>query len=132
MQDALALAQNNLLSPMVLFFALGFLAAAAKSDLVFPEAVAKALSLYLLIAIGFKGGVIVAERGDPVHRLWHSQSDIVVTTDRRRSGRSALWFHLHRHVRRIDIGTRCPWGSNTKVTWSPSLQSWKVLPLSLH
>ena len=63
MQDALALAQNNLLSPMVLFFALGFLAAAAKSDLVFPEAVAKALSLYLLIAIGFKGGVIVAERG---------------------------------------------------------------------
>lgn len=63
MQDALALAQNNLLSPMVLFFALGFLAAAAKSDLYFPEAVAKALSLYLLIAIGFKGGVIVAERG---------------------------------------------------------------------
>lgn len=63
MQDALALAQNNLLSPMVLFFALGFLAAAAKSDLNFPEAVAKALSLYLLIAIGFKGGVIVAERG---------------------------------------------------------------------
>jgi len=61
MQDALALAQNNLLSPMVLFFALGFLAAAAKSDLVFPEAVAKALSLYLLIAIGFKGGVIVAD-----------------------------------------------------------------------
>lgn len=63
MQDALSLAQNNLLSPMVLFFALGFLAAAARSDLNFPEAVAKALSLYLLVAIGFKGGVIVAERG---------------------------------------------------------------------
>lgn len=63
MQDVLALAETNLLSPMVLFFALGFLAAAARSDLTFPEAVAKALSLYLLIAIGFKGGAIVAERG---------------------------------------------------------------------
>lgn len=63
MQDVLALAQTNLLSPMVLFFALGFFAAAARSDLQFPEAAAKALSLYLLIAIGFKGGVTVAERG---------------------------------------------------------------------
>lgn len=63
MQDVLALAETNLLSPMVLFFALGFLAAAARSDLNFPEAVAKALSLYLLTAIGFKGGAIVAERG---------------------------------------------------------------------
>tara|TARA_R110000787_G_scaffold63679_8_gene143676 strand:+ start:5771 stop:6772 length:1002 start_codon:yes stop_codon:yes gene_type:complete len=63
MSDMLALAESNLLSPMVLFFALGFIAAAVRSDLHFPEAVAKALSLYLLAAIGFKGGVIVAESG---------------------------------------------------------------------
>ena len=57
------LAGQNLLSPMVLSFALGFAAALARSDLTMPEAVAKALSLYLLFAIGFKGGVSVAEHG---------------------------------------------------------------------
>lgn len=61
--DILTLASENILSPMVLAFALGFAAALARSDLVFPEAVAKALSIYLLFAIGFKGGVSVAEHG---------------------------------------------------------------------
>ncbi len=63
MADILDLAIVNLTSPVILFFALGFLAAAARSDLSVPEAVAKGLSLYLLLAIGFKGGVGVAEHG---------------------------------------------------------------------
>ena len=64
--DIFALAAGNILSPMVLAFALGFAAALARSDLVFPEAAAKALSIYLLFAIGFKGGVSVAGHGlDP-------------------------------------------------------------------
>ena len=63
MSDIFALAGQNLLSPMVLFFALGFAAALARSDLSFPEAAAKTLSLYLLFAIGFKGGAGVAEHG---------------------------------------------------------------------
>jgi hypothetical protein len=57
------LAYANLVSPMVLFFALGLLAALAKSDLVVPEAVAKTLALYLMMSIGFKGGVEVAKTG---------------------------------------------------------------------
>ena len=61
--DALALAQQNLLSPMVLFFILGLAAALARSDLTIPEAVAKTISLYLMMAIGYKGGVGVAEAG---------------------------------------------------------------------
>jgi len=61
--DILALAGNNLLSPMILCFALGLLAALARSDLSVPEAAAKALSLYLLFAIGFKGGAAVAANG---------------------------------------------------------------------
>jgi hypothetical protein len=61
--DILALAGNNLLSPMILCFALGLLAALARSDLSVPEAAAKALSLYLLFAIGFKGGAAVANNG---------------------------------------------------------------------
>ena len=63
MADIFALAGANLISPMVLFFALGFAAALARSDLSFPEAAAKTLSLYLLFAIGFKGGAGVAEHG---------------------------------------------------------------------
>jgi hypothetical protein len=61
--EILALAGNNLLSPMILCFALGLIAALARSDLSVPEAAAKALSLYLLFAIGFKGGAAVADNG---------------------------------------------------------------------
>jgi hypothetical protein len=61
--DVLALASQNLVSPMVLCFALGLAAALARSDLSIPEAAAKALSIYLLFAIGFKGGVSVNESG---------------------------------------------------------------------
>lgn len=57
------LAAANLVSPMILFFALGVLAAVARSDLTIPEAVAKALALYLMLAIGFKGGAGVAAHG---------------------------------------------------------------------
>lgn len=52
--------QANLLSPAVLFFALGLLAAITKSDLKFPEPLYVALTIYLLVAIGFKGGVAIA------------------------------------------------------------------------
>jgi uncharacterized protein len=61
--SALDLALANLLSPMVLFFALGLGAALARSDLTVPESVAKFLALYLMMAIGFKGGAAVAKTG---------------------------------------------------------------------
>jgi hypothetical protein len=63
MSDILSLAANNLVSPIILSFALGVLAALARSDLSIPEAVAKGMSIYLLFAIGFKGGVSVADHG---------------------------------------------------------------------
>jgi len=59
----LSLALQNLISAPVLFFCLGIAAAMVRSDLVVPEAVAKALSLYLMLAIGFKGGVAATEYG---------------------------------------------------------------------
>jgi uncharacterized protein len=61
--DILSLATANLLSPMILCFALGLAAALARSELSVPEAAAKALSIYLLFAIGFKGGVAVSDHG---------------------------------------------------------------------
>lgn len=50
-------------SPVILFFVLGMIAAAARSDLAIPEPFAKAMSIYLMIAIGLKGGVAVAKSG---------------------------------------------------------------------
>lgn len=63
MSDVFALAAQNVLSPMVLFFVLGLGAALARSDLTIPEAVAKAMALYLMMSIGFKGGAGMATHG---------------------------------------------------------------------
>jgi hypothetical protein len=52
-----------LLSPVILFFVLGAVAAAARSDLAIPEPIAKGMAIYLMAAIGLKGGVQVAESG---------------------------------------------------------------------
>jgi hypothetical protein len=52
---------NNLTSPPLLFFMLGALAAVVRSDLEIPDQIAKFLSIYLLFAIGLKGGAALAE-----------------------------------------------------------------------
>ena len=48
MDQIVDLAATNLLSPIILSFALGIAAALARSDLNIPEAVAKGMSIYLL------------------------------------------------------------------------------------
>ena len=58
----------NLLSPPILFFVLGLFAGWARSDLEVPDAIAKALALYLILAIGFKGGAAMAE-SDELFRI---------------------------------------------------------------
>ena len=52
---------SNLSSPPLLFFFLGVAAVLVRSDLEIPAQIAKSLSLYLLFAIGFKGGVAISE-----------------------------------------------------------------------
>jgi hypothetical protein len=54
---------NNLLHPPVLFFFLGMIASFCKSDLKIPEPLSKLFSLYLLLAIGFHGGVELHKTG---------------------------------------------------------------------
>lgn len=58
----------NLLTPAVVFFVLGLVAALVKSDLRFPEPLYAGLTIYLLVVIGFKGGVAIAEVG--LGRVW--------------------------------------------------------------
>lgn len=54
---------SNILNPPVLFFFLGMLAIFVQSDLEIPNPLPKLFSLYLLVAIGFKGGHELIESG---------------------------------------------------------------------
>jgi hypothetical protein len=59
----LTLLLSNLANPPVLFFFLGMLAVLVRSDLDIPQPTPKLLALYLLLAIGFKGGVELHKSG---------------------------------------------------------------------
>lgn len=54
---------QNLVDPAILFFVFGVLAGALRSNLEIPPAIAKFLSLYLLMALGLKGGFALAQSG---------------------------------------------------------------------
>ena len=56
------LAATNIFSPAILCFALGALAVLARCDLRLPEPVFVAMSIYLMLAIGLKGGAELAGR----------------------------------------------------------------------
>ncbi|WP_377297217.1 sodium-dependent bicarbonate transport family permease [Rhizobium sp. SGZ-381] len=56
-----SIAQQNILSAPILFFVLGFAATLAGGHLSLPDAVSRMLALYLMLAIGFKGGAALTE-----------------------------------------------------------------------
>lgn len=62
--ELVQLISQNLLTPAVLFFALGIIAGFFKSDLEIPDSISRYLSIYLMMAIGFKGGVAIAATPD--------------------------------------------------------------------
>jgi uncharacterized protein len=65
-----ALILSNLLNPPVLFFFLGIFAYLIGSDLEVPQPLPKFFSLYLLLAIGFKGGVELHKSGLSEQVAW--------------------------------------------------------------
>ena len=58
--DSISLLSSNLLSPPVIAFGTGMAAVWSRSDLKFPDQLYQALTIYLLLAIGFKGGAALA------------------------------------------------------------------------
>ncbi|MFO1431635.1 MAG: sodium-dependent bicarbonate transport family permease [Candidatus Competibacteraceae bacterium] len=54
---------SNFLNPPILFFFLGILAVFLRSDLEIPQPLPKFIALYLLLAIGFKGGLELHQSG---------------------------------------------------------------------
>ena len=61
--SSLEIAFSNMLSPAILFFILGVIAVSVKSDLEIPDSIGSAITLYILISIGLKGGVSVSKTG---------------------------------------------------------------------
>jgi len=61
--DILQLIQANLLTPIILFFLFGIIAARIKSDLKIPNAISEFLPIYLLAAIGLHGGIEMRNTG---------------------------------------------------------------------
>ena len=64
----LSLLFQNVFAPPVLFFFVGGISVFCKSDLEIPAPLPKLFSLYLLLAIGFRGGIEIQKSGlsDPV------------------------------------------------------------------
>lgn len=61
---------ENLTNPALLYFVLGIIAVWLKSDLVIPPNSSKFISLYLLFAIGFKGGQELAHESFTTEIAW--------------------------------------------------------------
>ncbi len=60
-----------ILNPPVQFFILAILAGALRSDLDIPDQVTKAMSMYLMLAIGLKGGIALRESSaSEILALW--------------------------------------------------------------
>ena len=54
---------QNILAPPALFFLMGAVSVIFKSDLEIPAPLPKLFSLYLLLSIGFKGGIELQKSG---------------------------------------------------------------------
>ena len=68
---------ENLLDPVIMFFALGLGAGILKSDLKLPQALYDTLSIYLLVTIGLKGGIALSSTNIS-QNIWQLTSPIVL------------------------------------------------------
>ncbi len=110
----------NLTSPPVLAFALGFLATALGAELKLHEALYDALSVYLLLAIGLKGGVAISV-AEPGALLWPALAALALGTA------IPLWcYAVLRRLLRLgaaDSGALAAhYGSVSAVTFVAALQ----------
>jgi uncharacterized protein len=118
-----------LTSPAVLFFFMGAVAAFARSDLAIPEPFSKAVSLYLMLCIGFRGGVEARAAGFDAGFLTVGAIGL---------GLSALLpvlaFFLLRRTTRLDKATLCAlaatYGSVSVVTFAAGQQHLAALGLT--
>lgn len=110
---------NVLLDPAILFFAFGVLAGAVKSNLEIPQPISKFLSLYLLMALGLKGGFALAQSGwsaSMVAGIGAAMAMAVIVP-------SIGYLFLRRHTRGFDAAAvAAAYGSVSAVTFVTAMQ----------
>ncbi|HOB92853.1 MAG TPA: sodium-dependent bicarbonate transport family permease [Aquabacterium sp.] len=110
---------TSLLDPAILFFVFGVLAGALKSNLDIPPAIAKFLSLYLLMALGLKGGFALAQTGIDAQVLASVGLALVMAVLVPALG----WQFLRRRVAGFDAAAvAASYGSVSAVTFVTALQ----------
>ena len=118
-----------LTSPAILFFFLGAVAAFARSDLVVPEPVAKATSLYLMLCIGFKGGAEARTAGLHVDFIVAAIIGVALS-----AAMPLLVYAILKRVTRLDRATLCAqaatYGSVSVVTFAAGRDYLTVLGMA--
>lgn len=120
---------ENLTNPALLFFVLGIIAVYVKSDLEIPPSSSKFISLYLLFAIGFKGGQELSHETFTSEIGWSMLFGISI---------SALiplytFFILKRKLSVFDAGAiAAAYGSVSAVTFVTAVSYLESQQLSLH
>ena len=115
-----------LLDPAVLFFAVGLLAGVLRSDLEVPPQVARFLSLYLLMALGLKGGFALSAGGLPADGLAAIGLALVMAALVPLAG----WWLLRRVAAPADaLAVAAAYGSVSAVTFVTAHQQLEQLGL---
>lgn len=103
------------LDPVVLFFVLGVIGGALKSDLELPKAFLEALTIFLLLSLGLKGGVAIS-KSDPVALVAPAMALIVGAL-----ALTMLAFITLRHLGRLSridaAATAAHYGSVSVITF---------------
>jgi hypothetical protein len=120
MHSLIDTALGTLMSPMVLFFVLGLVAATLRSDLAIPESIGKGLSLYLMLAIGFRGGVELEHSHFGGSILWACLAAVLLSL-----ALPVLGYVLLRSVTKLDptnaAAVAAHYGSVSVVTFAAAM-----------
>lgn len=120
---------DNLTNPALLFFVLGIVAVYLKSDLEIPPSTSKFISLYLLFAIGFKGGQELSHGSFTSEIIWSMLFGVLI------AGCIATYtfFILKRKFNIYDSGAiAAAYGSVSAVTFVTASNYLESMQLSVH
>ena len=120
---------ENLTNPALLFFVLGIIAAYLKSDLEIPPNSSKFISLYLLFAIGFKGGQELSHESFTSEIGWSMLFGMFISL----IIPLYTFFILKRRLNVYDAGAvAAAYGSVSAVTFVTAVSFLEAQQLTLH
>ena len=120
---------ENLTNPALLFFVLGIVAVYLKSDLEIPSNSSKFISLYLLFAIGFKGGQELSHESFSVEIGWSMLFGIAISF----IIPIYTFFILNKKLNVYDSGAiAAAYGSVSAVTFVTAVSYLEAHQLFLH